>query len=514
MKLLVLALPFLTRVSALTLPHTDSGWSQLRVGPLTSEHRTSPPHEWRLNSVWKTIAGAFGWTELDVFDVFEGVTKDDRPLKTIWEIISESKDFTKLTKLIKLDDEFRKKLDESHHLGWTFFAPDNRAFPSRPHHDDPDKDNILSSRENALAYLLQRVESLERSGGGDDDDHDDDDDKKHKWKIIKEIVREVLRYHLLPYELNYFHLGWNSSLATDLVTPEGSFDHQPQRVKLEKSLVPPSLTLNKYARIKRGDVWASNGVIHVIDHPLFPPFGVLDQAFLVPQYFSTLTSAIQKVGLEDAVNWWYEHDKDDDKDKDKIKVRRFGGDGDGDNDHKHHGHFVGTPSVTLFAPTNDAWKALPQKLVNYLFSPFGKRALTKLLRFHIIPDYIVYTEWVHDVRKKKDVLSLDDREGNGDGVSTKGTELDFEFPFPTALKGAKLDVHIVKTLPNLPLPGGASFDIFVQGHRVEDNDLPARNGVVHALGVVLDPRPKKDRQEKGDKDWDNWEEWLPRWAEE
>jgi hypothetical protein len=122
------------------------------------------------------------------------------------------------------------------------------------------------------------------------------------------------------------------------------------------------------------------------------------------------TSALQKVRLEDDLDWYYE--RSDDKNK--------------------KGHFNGSPVVTAFLPDNEAWEKLPKNLVIYLFSPFGERALTKILKYHVVPNYIVHAEWIYnyDPHKKK--------------LHTEGAEMDFEFPFPTALKGYKLPVHIKK----------------------------------------------------------------------
>ena len=53
--------------------------------------------------------------------------------------------------------------------------------------------------------------------------------------------------------------------------------------------------------------------------------------------------------------------------------------------------FKGSPAVTVFAPTNAAFRKLPWKLRRFLFSPFGRRVLRKLLEYHIVPDYIFHT---------------------------------------------------------------------------------------------------------------------------
>jgi hypothetical protein len=49
------------------------------------------------------------------------------------------------------------------------------------------------------------------------------------------------------------------------------------------------------------------------------------------------------------------------------------------------------PAVTAFLPINSAWNALPKDLQLFLFSPFGERALKKLLQFHIVPNHIVHS---------------------------------------------------------------------------------------------------------------------------
>ena len=51
--------------------------------------------------------------------------------------------------------------------------------------------------------------------------------------------------------------------------------------------------------------------------------------------------------------------------------------------------FEGSAGTTVFAPRNRAFKKLPVDLRTYLFAPAGRRALEKLLRFHIIPGLVL-----------------------------------------------------------------------------------------------------------------------------
>ncbi len=48
------------------------------------------------------------------------------------------------------------------------------------------------------------------------------------------------------------------------------------------------------------------------------------------------------------------------------------------------------PAVTVFLPINSAWRKLPKGLQLFLFSPFGTRALKKLLQLHIVPDFVLH----------------------------------------------------------------------------------------------------------------------------
>jgi len=436
-------------------------------------------------SLWEHTLSAFGlgWTPVEasiayVADAW-GMLLDppDSPDKqSVYQWLKSQSDFTKIVKLIEYDGDIVKFLDGASH-GLTFFAPNNDALPD--HHDKKgDEDTLLSAihtgEANALSIIHSYIsrEDHHHHGG-------DDKDTERKKKILKEILHQVLLYHALPYDVTTTQLGANSTVATALKANDGSFDGQLRRIKIDRTTVPPSLTINKYASVIKSDIEATNGRINVLDHPLFPPPSVLDGVFLWPQKLSTFTSALQKVELENGIQYHYVHSK------------------------HGKGRFEGAPSVTVFAPTNDAFAALPEKLLLYLFSPFGKSALGKLLSYHVVPEFHVHSEWIYNVK--------DERRKRKGGVDATGTELDFTYAFPTGLKGTKVDVHIKKYTPTIPIPGVAYIDFEVQGTKVEEYDFVAKNGAWHIVNKVLDPRGKK-----GDSlnSWDDWEEWLPAWAEQ
>jgi len=60
----------------------------------------------------------------------------------------------------------------------------------------------------------------------------------------------------------------------------------------------------------------------------------------------------------------------------------------------------------------------------------------------------------------------------------------------------------------------AYFDFQVLGHTVErtDMDLVARNGAFHLVTSVLNPLHSTGKEGDDKKTWENWEDWLPKWA--
>jgi len=106
------------------------------------------------------------------------------------------------------------------------------------------------------------------------------------------------------------------------------------------------------------------GVVYTVSRPLLPPPSILDELFLASRFF-VLTSALQKVGLDDWLSWEWKKKKDSSSDKGST--------------------------VTFFAPSDQAFRRLPPRLRHFLFSPFGAKALKKLLSYHIVPDIILHT---------------------------------------------------------------------------------------------------------------------------
>jgi len=158
----------------------------------------------------------------------------------------------------------------------------------------------------------------------------------------KGSLQEVLKYHVVPGTINA------GAILNRTVTTA-------QTLAVNKTL---SFAVNNNtvsinagaARVVQPNVFATNGVAHVIDQVLVPPGvtlppNIVDLAKSLPDQFSTLTTALQAAGLDKAL--------------------------------------VGAGPFTVFAPTNAAFAALPSGTLNSLLAdPNGQ--LTNVLQYHVI----------------------------------------------------------------------------------------------------------------------------------
>jgi uncharacterized surface protein with fasciclin (FAS1) repeats len=397
----------------------------------------------------------------------------DDEKRTIYQHLKNQDKFSKLVRLMDYDKDIVRLLDDSNRK-ITFFAPDNDAIPGRHQGGvgDDDELGLLNAGSNVLSALYSYIDRTDRR----------DDDRDHKRMLFGELLHEVLLYHVLPCDMETREIARNSTVATILRAKDGSFDGQRRRMRIDRESTPDSLIINGYAKVKESNIEASNGRINVINRALIPPPSILDGTQLLPQKLSTFTSAVQKVQLENKLQYHLVRDRKSDRDR-----------------------FEGNPSVTAFVPTNEAWAALPNRLLLYLFSPFGERALTKLIKYHMVPEFHIYTEWIYNVKEERRR-----RNHNRFGGDEGNEGFEFEYDFPTMVRGSKLDVYIKKTMQNND-PQSMNINFEVQGHKVREYDFVARNGAFHVINQVLDPRGK---HHEGSSGWEDWEEWMPRWARE
>jgi uncharacterized surface protein with fasciclin (FAS1) repeats len=207
-----------------------------------------------------------------------------------------------------------------------------------------------------------------------------------------------------------YHVVEGAVMAETVVTLDSATTLLGEDVTI--SVEDGNVFLNGTVQVITTDIKASNGVIHVIDGVLLPP---ADEAAMLPTIaeiavadgnFTTLVAALDAAGL----------------------VETFAGEG----------------SFTVFAPTDDAFAALPEGTVESLLEdPSG--ALTDILLYHVVTGAV----------KAETVVTLDS---------------------VTTLLGEDITITVTDE--------GVFLNDTVQ---VTMTDIEASNGVIHVINAVLIP---------------------------
>ncbi|CCG80700.1 Fasciclin domain family [Taphrina deformans PYCC 5710] len=231
-----------------------------------------------------------------------------------------------------------------------------------------------------------------------------------------EYLRKILLYHLLPEVYPAGRVLRSKTLETLYVEDDIG---QAQRLAVDINL--KGLTLNYYARVIYIDIFTNNGVVHALDNLLFPPPKIYDIAEVLPSSFSTFINAAWKTGLVETLNE--------------------------------------TEKSTIFAPSNSAFASLGARINAYLFSTRGQPVLTKLLKYHIVPDVLFYSDAFY-----------------GPESSTRGLVQHHEL---TTLLGSQINVDVSEW--------GRFKTIVFNGRAIRLSDIPAKNGVLSELrnGIIL-----------------------------
>ena len=112
-------------------------------------------------------------------------------------------------------------------------------------------------------------------------------------------------------------------------------------------------------RVKKADIIADNGVIHMVTDVIYPfPTGNIAEVVSGDERFSTLLAAVGAADLADTLA-------------------------------------TGGP-FTVFAPTNDAFGKVPKESLDALLA--DKAALTKVLLRHVLPGTLFYNGISWDIR--------------------------------------------------------------------------------------------------------------------
>ncbi|WP_305310925.1 fasciclin domain-containing protein [Methanolobus sp.] len=204
-------------------------------------------------------------------------------------------------------------------------------------------------------------------------------------------LTNILLYHVLSGRVNSTDLS-DGMTATTLLGKD-----------VLVTIIGDDVFINN-AKVTVADIQADNGVVHVIDAVLIPPATVVDIIVNSPRH-NTLEAAVLAAGLEGAL--------------------------------------AGEGPFTVFAPTDDAFAALPTGTLDALLEdPSGD--LTNILLYHVLSGRVNSTD-----------LS--------DGMTA------------TTLLGKNILVTINED------------GVFINNAKVTVADIQADNGVVHVIDAVLIP---------------------------
>ncbi|RPB25350.1 FAS1 domain-containing protein, partial [Terfezia boudieri ATCC MYA-4762] len=315
--------------------------------------------------------------------------------KTIYELLSESKYTTKAFSIIK-DDEELSEFFKNTKANMTVFVPTDKAFESLPPHHPP---------HNATDALS------------------------------KEFLRKAVLYHTSPDPYDTRKLFFSKTIPSSLKSEGGIGKGNYQRLRISHQPFF-GLRVNMLSKIIAGNIYATNGIIHGIDHLIILPPYAQQLVGILPTVFSTSALALAKMEL------------------------------------------AGEPKLpegpkTFFIPPNSAWRGLGYRVNAFLFSRFGEKHLAALMKYHITHGKVVYTDYVIEPPKDGDEAKIED-EGH------YHTELD------TFLGDAKLTVDIWRKGPWAKLVVGDKVPTML-------TDIITRDGVLHVpVRVLIPPRPKPD----------------------
>jgi transforming growth factor-beta-induced protein len=170
----------------------------------------------------------------------------------------------------------------------------------------------------------------------------------------KQQLTDILLYHVVPGKV----------MAADVTGLDGKMaDTALEGKQIGIKVDMGSVYLNENTKVIITDIEASNGVIHVIDTVLLPASDeaametkdIVDTA-VADGRFTTLVAAVQAAGLAETL--------------------------------KGEGPF------TVFAPTDEAFAALPAGTLDSLLLPENKQQLTDILLYHVVSGNVMASDVV------------------------------------------------------------------------------------------------------------------------
>ena len=286
-----------------------------------------------------------------------------------------------------------------------------------------------------------------------------------KW-----LLKKLIEYHTIG---SFYPAG--RVLAHRTIPTLFKAHHGPnltQKIRISTGL--KGININFYAHPVFLDIFTSNGVVHAIDNILLPPPPTYFVLQIFPTVFSTFFQALHQT---------------------KVAFKLFP-------------WFKDSSSWTLFVPGNFAFAKIPLGINAFLFSPHGRRILTKLVEYHISPNHTFYTDSIwkypHPLPEEEDI--------DIDAFPHKPhwRKQHFNTTLPTLIgKNATLRIDEFKFGPIVKIainrrPGGVIV-----------NDVLGFDGVIQVVDRIILPRRRRCRHgHHGHEHGEEEEEWIEGFAED
>ncbi|XAM01218.1 fasciclin domain-containing protein [Phycisphaeraceae bacterium D3-23] len=208
----------------------------------------------------------------------------------------------------------------------------------------------------------------------------------------KHILQQVLLYHVVPGSLD----------AEDVVEADKLVTLNGQKL----DLTTDGSVMVDDANVTATDIGCTNGVIHVIDKVMVPNTQDLIGTAVAAGSFETLAAALDAAGLIEALQ--------------------------------------GEGPFTVFAPTDEAFAALPEGVVADLLKPENKDQLVAVLTYHVVAGRVYAV----------------------DAIAAEHAE---------TLQGSNITIE------------HRDGHVFINDARVVSADVDATNGVIHVIDKVILP---------------------------
>ncbi|KAI1779092.1 FAS1 domain-containing protein [Hypoxylon cercidicola] len=353
-----------------------------------------------------------------------------------------------------------------------FFAPSDATSGHGPHrHGPPHCTNLTiyesihaSNYTKKFAQLVDDfpdlVEKLNSTSAGNvtafvPSDRAFEKIPDHGRKPPREFVEKVLQYHIVPGFYPAGRVLKAHTLPTAL--EEEALGGRPQRLRVRAGLF--GVWLNGYSKVVFPNLFTGNGVVHGVDSILVPPPPVERLISLFPTKFSTLLLAAEKTGFK------HHHHSDDDDD---------GGD---------DSHAEKLTGLTVFAPTNLAFKKLGPRANAFLFNTEkGLGYLKALLAYHVVANQTLYSDEFYGKKKEEEEdgnVLLSDEEVADPGTGSSATN-HYHLDLPTLLGDKHIAVDVSRWFGFIRIRLNGAVDVAIQ-------DAVAKDGVVQVVDSVLIP---------------------------